>query len=200
MVGKLHFYSADSSEKRYVHVILAFISVCLAYALASITKATAIQIPWWVDAPAVFGFYGLIYTLFDKYLWQLHSIRKILRLKIPMISGNYSGSLSSSHDKFKKKTKITANIQQSWDKILIQIETNQSKSHSLSASFHVSDRISPVLIYYYENTPFVSSVKTMHAHKGLAELHVKSDGLNGEFFTGRDRITFGRFVLSKNQS
>ena len=197
MAGSLHFYSADVPERRYVHVVLAVCAILLAYALGSITKTFSIQIPWWLDAPAVFGFYGIVYNLFNRSFWKSGIVRKALFLKIPILQGQYAGYLKSSHDKFKKKTKIEATVIQTWDRIMLSIETNQSKSHSVTAAFHISDRLAPQLIYYYCNTPFSASIQTMHIHKGIAEVSCEGETLKGEFFTGRDRKTFGEFTLIK---
>ena len=33
--------------------------------------------PWWIDAPSVIGFYGLLYWASDERLWKLGILRKI---------------------------------------------------------------------------------------------------------------------------
>jgi hypothetical protein len=55
-----------------------------------------LEVPWWIDAPSVMGFYGLIYQWFDKYLW----FRKFIFVpfsSIPNLQGTWVGAIHSSY-------------------------------------------------------------------------------------------------------
>ena len=61
MKGKFHQYSGDSADRRLVDVYLTIVAILFSYLLYWLSKNTCLTIPWWFDAPAIFGFYGLIF-------------------------------------------------------------------------------------------------------------------------------------------
>lgn len=193
MKGKLHHYSADTSDRRLVHVYLAVLSIILAYGLYCIFDKLQLTIAWWVDAPSVFGFYGIVYFLFNKYLWNRKFFKQIFFLKCPDWNGVYNCSIWTSYDNFQSKKDILIKIIQTWDSISVMTKTDTSHSTSLSGSFSIKDSVSPSFTYEYENQPNIDVPATMNIHKGMATLWFEGKKLKGDFFTGRGRNTFGKF-------
>ena len=76
--------------------LIAAIGVILAWLLHWTFQALRVIVPWWLDAPSVMGFYGLLYSIFDKYLWRLKPMRKIGLVKVPDLNGTWKGYVSSS--------------------------------------------------------------------------------------------------------
>lgn len=193
MKGRHHHYTCDTIDRRLVHVFLAILSILLAYLLNRLEMAYEFQIPWWVDAPAVFGFYGALYIVFKKRLWKKKFIRTIFFIETPNWNGTYECSLQSSHDNFETKTAATLTIKQDWDSMLILLKTETSKSESLSGSFSMKDLIEPVLTYEYMNYPNPDASSDMQIHHGMASIRLDQKKLQGDYFNGRGRNRFGKF-------
>jgi hypothetical protein len=197
----MHGYSTDSDEKRVVPLFLAALAIALAWASSNLLTTIHISIPWWGDAPSSMFFYGALYTLFDKYLWQYSLMRRLGLVKTPNLAGRWRGYLTSSFDDHAKQYYLSVQIVQSWTQISISLSTATSVSWSCVAVIQVSDPDGVVLIYQYENQPLANATRTMHMHYGTAMLRM-SDGsrLTGEYYAGRDRGTFGRISCRRQPS
>ena len=189
----MHTYTTDSSERKFVPLYIAGASILLTWGLNRILALAQLIIPWWIDAPSVTGFYSLLYTFFDKYLWKLRILRTIGIVKVPDLNGAWNGYVASSFDEHAKRYKATIRISQTWTRIVIILETNHSKSRSLIAAIVTEDSSGMILSYEYLNEPKLNAKHTMHVHRGTARLTLKSEGkvLEGEYYTGRDRQNFG---------
>ena len=198
MLGKKHYYTSDHSERRMVHVYLATVGILSSYGLFWCTQELSIPIPWWFDAPAIFGFYGLLYLIFSKYLWKITFSRRLMMIETPDWNGDYSGFLKSSYDNFTKEYPFKLKICQDWDKIQITTSTGTSTSQSATASFIIHDCVVPTLSYTYLNEPQAESIQTMNIHLGQAKISLEGDTLKGEYFNGRGRSTWGYFELKRD--
>ena len=193
MIGKIHHYTSDTNARRMVHVYLAVIGVLLAYVLSILP----INIPWWFDAPASIGFYGLLYHWFRCHLWKCKIIRNLVGIKTPNWEGVYKGQLKSSHDKFNGEVPIEIDITQTWNTISVRLQTETSQSSSISASFAIAQTTTANLVYEYINHPLADATDTMNIHHGMTSMYMKDKELHGEFFNGRGRNTFGKFSAKK---
>lgn len=193
MKGKFHQYSGDSVDRRLIHVYLTIIAIVFSYLLYWLSENTPLNIPWWFDAPAIFGFYGLLYLWFKKYLWKQKIIRFIFNIKTPNWNGVYSCILKTSYDNFESEKLISVKIIQDWDSIIVQIETENSISNSLSGSFSIDETANSKFTYEYMNKPKNHAPDTMNIHYGMASISKDSEILSGEFFNGRGRNNYGIF-------
>jgi len=189
----MHSYTTDSCERKFVPLYIAGASVLAAWVLNRVLGAMQFTLPWWIDAPSVIGFYGLVYAIFNKYLWRWRILRTIGVVKVPDLNGTWSGYVASSFDQHATKYDATIRIFQNWTRISIILETNYSKSSSLIAAIVTKDPSGTVLSYEYLNEPMPNSKHTMHTHRGTTRLTMQSNGkaLEGEYYTGRDRQNFG---------
>lgn len=193
----MHAYCTDSQERRNVIIGIALLSVPLAYGLHWVTKAFNWQIPWWMDAPSVWGIALVLYELFDKWLWRQPLLQKIGIVKLPDLNGKWHGTGHTSFDE-RKPYEIDLIIKQTWTHISIYLETNQSNSRSLTASLSVNEPEGPVLTYEFRNDPKSNAPSSMHSHRGTAVLKLKSsDCLEGEYYSGRDRQNYGSLTLGR---
>ncbi len=94
----MHGYSTDSSERRIVPLLLALLAIALAWATSRFLAAAHLSVPWWVDAPSSLAFYGVLYALFDKYLWRNGFVHKLGLARIPNLTGRWRGYLVTSFD------------------------------------------------------------------------------------------------------
>ncbi len=196
----MHSYSTDSDERRFVPLILAALAIVLAWGSSKFLAAVHLSLPWWMEAPSSMGLYGVLYTLFDKYLWRTTYVRKLGLSKIPNLAGRWNGFLVSSFDSFAKQHDVMLQIFQSWTQISIYLTTATSISKSCVAVIQVSDLSSVGLVYQYQSQPLANARKSMHMHFGTAMLRMCRDDhrhLTGEYYAGRDRGTYGQICFWK---
>jgi hypothetical protein len=120
-------------------------------------------------------------------------------VKVPDISGEWSGYVTSSFDDLAQQHPVSVRIQQNWTHLLVQLTANQSESESIVASMAVEEGV--VLTYQYRNTPKPGAKDTMHAHVGTGVLKLSADRseLSGQYYSGRDRANQGLIVLTRKQ-
>jgi hypothetical protein len=194
MIGEdMHSYTTDSSGKKFVPLYIAALSVLAAWILNRVLGTMQFTFPWWIGAPSVIGFYGVLYAIFDKRLWRWRILRTIGVVKVPDLNGIWNGYVVSSFDEHATKYDATLKISQNWTQISVILKTNYSKSSSLIAAIVTEDPCGTVLSYEYLNEPMPNAKDTMHTHRGTARLTMQSNGkaLEGEYYTGRDRQNFG---------
>jgi len=196
----MHPYSINSREHKQISLYISIISILLAWALYLFSK-NIFSLPWWIESPSVIGFYGLLYKLFEVKLWQNEHIRKIFRIKTPIIDGNWSGSITSHSEHANGPIPINKFcIKQTWDNVSIYLETETSKSYSFEASMNVDEFGAATIHYQYINEPKDNASETMHTHRGSASAKLDAEGLlRVEYYSGRDRNNTGSFEVRKLQ-
>jgi len=189
----MHGYSTDSGERKIVPLVLAFAAIALAWLFSTILTVMHLSVPWWVESPSTFGFYGALYALFERNLWRNRLVRKLGLVRVPNLTGRWRGYLLSSFDGHQKRRNLMINIWQSWTQISVFLATETSISCSCAAVIQVDDPDGLSLTYQYQNQPLADAMRAMHMHYGTAVLRLSNeDNLSGDYYAGRDRRTFGR--------
>ncbi len=195
----IHAYSSDHGERVRVIVFIGILSVLAAWLLHLLLGCIPLSIPWWIDMPSVLGFFALIRAVFDRSLWRSMLVRRAFGIVVPDLNGNWKGQLFSSYTDHSSPLDTELTISQTWTSILISLETTTSISRSRAAAFVIDQPGRISLIYEYLCEPRPAATDTMHTHRGTAELHISSNGtsLEGEYYTGRDRQTYGALNLQR---
>lgn len=191
----MHSYSTTSEERSRLPFAFAGIAIGLAWLLSLATGKT--HLPFWLEVPGAATFYGLLVGTFRSYLWKWRPIQATGIVRVPDISGEWSGYVTSSFDSLAEHHPVQVRIRQNWTHLLVQLSAEQSESDSVVASMVVGDET--VLSYQYRNTPRPGARETMHAHMGTAVLKLSDDQreLSGEYYSGRDRANQGLIVLAR---
>ena len=189
----MHSYDLEGREK--VFIGLAVISIIFAWLLNSGLSAIEYEPQWWLRIPSFAGIYSALYWLFDRHIWRWRLLKKLGIIKTPDLNGTWVGVIQSSYQG--TTTEFTAIITQRWSKISIILETSESDSRSNAAILKVVDLPFPELIYTYSNEPKSKAPDTMNIHRGAAILEYKNFSLEGTYFTGRGRNTYGGIHLQK---
>ncbi len=195
----MHHYATDSEERRVLPFLLAGCAVLLAYAVYWLLSELHAVTPWWVDVPGPFLLYGVLYALFDEWVWRWAVVRRLRLVSVPDLNGRWRGLLRSSYDNYEVEHTIALSIRQRWTRVIITTVGRTSRSHSTVAAIDMSGT-EPILNYQYMNEPLAIADSPMNTHRGTAWLVVKRDSddvtLEGEYYTGRGRATIGqlRFV------
>jgi SMODS-associating 2TM, beta-strand rich effector domain len=114
-------------------------SILLAWPLNRTLRLTDIVVPWWVDAPSVVGFYGIIYTLFDKRGWRYPAVRLLGFVDIPDLNGAWFGTVRPSGGEHASEHPATVEITQTWRDLCMSLRTPNSSSRSSIAAVTVGD-------------------------------------------------------------
>jgi hypothetical protein len=197
----MHRYGVEEGATRHVHLYLAIASIAAAFGLRVAFEWANFEPPWWLDTPAVMGFYGFFYQVFDKWLWRTWLIRTVRLSIVPNLGGRWSGTVQSSYDELSKEVDAYVAINQTWTHILIRLRTATSQSTSCVAAIEVLSHGDAVLTYAYSSVPKPGAVATMHSHSGTARLELHTENgrhtLSGDYYTGRDRSSHGAIRLTR---
>jgi hypothetical protein len=199
----MHIYATDSHERTQLVIALGFVSALLAFGLHWTLDALRFSPPWFVEAPSVLGIYGALYKLLDIWLWKKPFMCKLGLVRVPNLAGRWEGHATSSYDGHGTQYPIRLCIEQSWTRLLVTLDSATSRSDSVTAAILIDKPNCVVLTYQYQNKPVASAVHTMNPHDGTAWLILDpaaSDGLQGDYYTGRGRTTFGRLVLKRTRT
>jgi hypothetical protein len=196
----MHPYATESAERKIVPALLAVAAILAAWTLPKLVAFAGLTIPWWVDAPSVMGFYGLLHTTFDRWVWKWSAFCAIGLIRVPNLNGAWKFHIVSTY----RKTEIDAsvNVHQTWRTIQIRLETAHSRSASQIASILTDDPNEFVLNYEFLNTPKQGmAADSMHMHRGSAEIRFPKDASilsgDGEYYSGRDRENQGQISVTR---
>src|SRR5215216_5992835 len=91
----MHPYSTDSKAVHLATLFVAVGAILSAWALGQVIQTLPGGAPWWLDTPAVLGFFGAYWSIYDRLAWRWRLFG--LRLSAtPDFNGNWAGTLHSS--------------------------------------------------------------------------------------------------------
>jgi len=142
----------------------------------------------------------LVWIVFVQWAWKWRVFYPWL-VQVPNLEGKWSGTLKPNwKDGEIPPIPIEITITQSFFTVQVGIQTGESRSFSIGASFDIeNERGQRQLFYSYLNTPNSSVRKRSAIHYGSAMLHF--DGfdvceLTGEYWTSRE--TTGEIQVSRS--
>jgi hypothetical protein len=141
----------------------------------------------------------VLWTLFIKWAWKWKIFYPWL-VPFPNLSGEWDGKLKPNW-KEQSLEPILAEIYitQTFFNVQVKIKTNESRSHSIGASFDIEkDRGLEQLIYSYTNTPKPSVRDRSEIHYGSTLLTFegfKVSEMEGQYWT--DRETTGEIKMKR---
>jgi hypothetical protein len=192
----MHAYSADGRSRESIYGLIALLSVGLAWGLGAAFQQLAFSPPWWLDTPAVLGFYGLIWRGYDRRAWRWGA-RTASLSKVSYYGGEWIGC---AHSDFAGGTDTDARlvIDQTASNIVVSLITEHSRSNSDMAMIR-SDGALRGLHYSYLSEPRPLAAMTMQSHRGYSHIQLSSDGmfLDGEYRNDARRGTSGRLTFRR---
>lgn len=194
----MHSFSISTDEREKIRAWLLTVALGVAFLWGLLL--TIVKLPWWVESPAAVGIFGLVYWAYEKWFWR-YKISGFRLSGTPNLNGTWYGQLRSSYkgrDGQPVLRDCMLQIQQTWTKIHVRLETESSASESKAAALYCAGE-SFQLEYTYHNQPQVLQAVTMNAHMGCVQLQLspKQDSLLGGYFTGRGRSTEGTLVFER---
>ena len=191
----MHSYDAEGRWR--VLIFLAGGSVLLVWLLHAGLGAINFEPPWWLSVPSFAGVYSGLYWLFDHWAWKFSPLRVTGLIRIPDLNGKWAGHVESSYGGGGVAYPITIVIRQRWSRMVVTLETEYSRSRSIAASVRNDNAPNPELSYLYINEPKASADNSMNMHRGTTVVKLKDDVLEGDYYTGRGRMTFGTIKLTR---
>ncbi|WP_223301670.1 hypothetical protein [Haladaptatus sp. R4] len=146
----------------------------------------------------------IIYTLFTRFLWRWSWVRKIARVKVPDLRGEWEGYLYTSADSDEIKDELILNegeqkddltkmeasvtIEQTWDKVEVTLDGPESQSHSEGATITVNEKAWPTITYNYLNEGTATN-GDLNMHYGTTSLEYDEDAnkLEGPYYNRPDQ-------------
>jgi len=187
------------SSQRLATVWLAVLGIFSAWLWGVAIRYFDLNVPWWLDTPAVFGFYGMFHCLFDRFIWR----RGIFRFlhNIPDLNGRFDVVIRTSHDSHETLREGTVSIVQSWSNIVIRLETADSNSCSVCAWLSEEPGAGFTLTYVYFNNPKPAAPSQLIPHYGTAFVTFSDiRNCNGSYYAGRGRTNYGALTFKKQES
>ena len=191
----MHSYEIEGRTKVVATII--GISVLLVWLLDVALGLMDFEPQWWLSVPSFAGCFSGLFWLFDRYVWRLELLRMLKLVQLPDLNGTWVGEIASSYREEGYPLSVSVVIIQRWSKIVLRLETENSRSHSVMASLRTIDLPNPELSYQYVNEPKANAPSTMEMHRGTATLELDCSSLEGDYYTGRGRGEVGTIKLSK---
>ena len=152
---------------------------------------------WWFSVPSFAGVFSVVYWAFDRWVWRINLLRKSGIVPIPNLNGRWDGTAWPSYDPGGDGYVVSLVIRQRWTRMVITLETETSRSRSITASLRSVDAPNPTLSYLYLNEPKATAHETMSIHHGTTVVDLKGNILEGTYYTGRGRATYGAVKLTR---
>lgn len=194
----MHAYSIDSPERSYVIGLLGVLSVGGAWLCHECFSLLNVS-HWWIGPPSTMALFWAFHSLFNRHLWRVGFIRRLCRLQIPDIGGDWRGTIHGTYQDGCDSVQADLKIIQTWSHILISMCTPTSSSRSYVAHICAQHPRDIRIYYLYSNKPYADAVETMHAHDGTVALDLSGDArlLTGEYYSGRDRTSQGNLRFTR---
>lgn len=198
----MHDYAIFGHSRATIGRWLGVASVILTGAVSSLLvllyEATNIEaFATAIITPAII--YFVLHYSFDRFGW------KIPFFSIPNISGIWSveGETLNEDGSTKYNWDAEIDIEQTWEKISINLKAAKSSSESYTATLAKKPGTNGgwILHYSYTNNPDTDQFHELNSHKGYCEVVFSKDLSQGEaaYFNSNGRRTFGRMTLRKEQ-
>ena len=196
----MHGYAIDSRERVFVVRILFMASALVSGVTATLIPSDVIPMRWLLPIPSIGLVFGVSYWAFDNWLWRWQFLRVMRLIRLPDLSGAWTGTIASSYSGFEKVQQVTVTIEQKWTRMVVRLNAEESRSWSITASLLANAPEGLILTYLFDNEPEAESVRTMHRFRGTAVLVSTAPGLlEGYYYTGRGRETHGSLKLCRNR-
>jgi len=141
--------------------------------------------PFWMETISPLFAYGVLYAIFEKYIWNWSIFRVFGVVSIPDLRGRWKGKQRSSYKENGSNVEVPSclEISQTFSKIFVRACYERSQSESVVANFAELNG-ETYLFYTYDNEPNSLKSGTMQAHKGTVKLKyiLKENKLIGVYF------------------
>tara|TARA_R110002049_G_scaffold49267_2_gene141145 strand:+ start:3153 stop:3755 length:603 start_codon:yes stop_codon:yes gene_type:complete len=199
----MHEYSISNHDRKTAYYFLAVLSgllgAVIAYFLGAFEKSFGVA----VAAPSGLAVFGLLFIVFDKFIWKWPWLYNLGVVKIPNLNGYWDASMASSATGNQIDAQVF--VYQTYSKIRIRLETEKSESISQMAALEMADPTLFNLRYEYSAEYQRDENADILRHYGVTSLKLKSD--NHEFssehsatyYTEQGRDSHGTITIKRSE-
>ncbi|MFB9860605.1 hypothetical protein ACFPFV_04150 [Salinicoccus siamensis] len=196
----MHEYSIDVEHNKILFYLSA-LSILFSGIIATLLNVLIEKIPFieFTVSITAIGIFGILHSLFNKFIWKWKFLKTIGIVKVPDLNGKWKGEFRSSFHNFDESFPVILIIEQTWSKICIRGKFNHSKSSSNTASLKINEGGGIKLLYSYYNDkdPQYYEIGTSN-HRGYASLEINEDSMEGHYFNDpTNNKNHGKLTLSK---
>lgn len=192
----MHEYATDAGGRRTAPLVVAALSVLVAFVFYKVSGHYGWTPPWWLDVPTPLATFGVLMGIYDRSAWRWR-IGPLRLSAVPDYNGTWQGTVTSDFNP-EKSIPATLVIRQTWSRVSVELRGEHSSSRSTMASIMTEDAAEPGLRYEYRSDPRNLAPDGMNAHRGVAHLRLDAAGqLDGDYYSGRSRKTTGRMSFRK---
>lgn len=151
----------------------------------------------WSDLSSSISITAIFAFTFERWLWKLPIFQGWL-VPFPSLAGEWQGTINYNWNNTDNSKDINLTIRQTFLRIQIIIETDESMSRSICGSFDIERmRGRQHLIYSYLNEPkaMVRDRSQIHYGTAMLEFNDKGNSMTGTYWT--DRKSVGDMNLKK---
>lgn len=143
------------------------------------------NLPFWIETLSPLLAYGILYAIFEKYIWHWKIFKVFGIVSVPDLRGRWKGKQRSSYKENGNNVEVHSclEISQTFSKIFVRAYYERSQSENVVANFaELNEEI--YLFYTYDNEPNSLKSGTMQVHKGTVKLKYikKENKLIGVYF------------------
>ena len=153
----MHGYAIDSRERVLVVRILFMASALVSGVAAALIPSDVIPMRWLLPIPSIGLVFGVSYWVFDNWLWRWQFLRVMRLIRLPDLSGAWTGTVASSYSGFEGVQQVTVKIEQKWTRMVVRLNAEESRSWSVTASVLTNSPEGLILTYLFDNEPKAES-------------------------------------------
>lgn len=168
----------DGLLRKAMWVAIILFAVRTAVSLKELKTGISVYTTFGYASEAI-GVAAIIIVCYEKWLWRYDPF-----VKTPYIAGMYKGTLKSNYDQTKRNATVL--IKQSFLTVDVMLQTEESRSRTVSGSVEVIFGV-PELIYTYLNEPKAKVRDSSTIHYGTATFLLdEKSHLVGSYYTDRN--------------
>lgn len=202
----MHEYSLSHHDRKVIYYLIALLSSLAGIVLGFVVDVLRSNWGIVVAAPSGLAVFGLLYLLFDHFVWKWPAFYDLGFIKIPNLNGDWSAAIASSATG--EEVMANVRIHQTYSKIRIHLDTDKSASLSQMAAIEMASPTLFNLRYEYSAEFQRNEAAEIIRHYGVTNVRLKSEDHKFSeqhaaiYYTeqGRDshgRITFTRTVKNE---
>ena len=173
-------YSIDGEGRGAVYIMLAIVSVVLAYIAHQLGDRLPFEIPWWAAVPSFAVWFGVVNVSFDRWLWRVR-LPGFRFSAVPDFAGEWRGNIiamSAAHEQ--TEMPVDVRIRQTWSAMDVRGKTTHGVTRSKLIGVRIEDA---ELRYEYETQPDIFDPTAKH-HVGFCVMELRdNDRLDGFYYT-----------------
>jgi hypothetical protein len=200
----MHEYSISHHDRKNAYYLIAILSGSLGTLIAYLIGAFQNTYGVAIAAPSGLVIFGLVFLLFDHFVWRWSILYKLGLVKIPNLNGTWDALITSSVSTG-ECIDAKINIHQTYSKIRIRLETDKSHSFSQMAAFEMVDPTYFNLRYEYSAEYQRDHNAEILRHYGVTCLRLKSENhffstqQSATYYTEQGRDSYGTITVTKKK-